>query len=369
MNDRTEHSPAPQSDEDQISIVAFANVILRHWRIILILPLSFVLASIVWSLTRERTYLASASFMPNAAESRGAAGAAALAQQFGVNLGSDRPGQSTQFYVDLLKSRTLLREAVESEYAIPLAGGRVWKGSLIDYWDIPSNGAAPGWREATRKLQSAISASAVRETGVVRLSVSSDHPVLSERIVQRLLELLNRVNLEVRQARAQDEARFVTSRLKEVQEELFAAERALQAFLRSNREFRNSPELSFEYERLQRHVTMRQEVYVSLLRSQEQTRIDAVRDVPLFTVLDQPVGTSEPAGRGATGRALFALIVGVIVAIVASFIVDFRRRNRNSSDPDYQEFRTLLRQAWIDLKHPSSWFRGGRERRTESRHV
>ena len=66
------------------------------------------------------------------------------------------------------------------------------------------------------------------------------------------------------------------------------AERAREDFLRQNRGFGNSPELMSEHDRLQRQVAMRQEVYTSLLRSQEQARIDAVRDTPLLAFIDTP---------------------------------------------------------------------------------
>ena len=36
-----------------------------------------------------------------------------------MNLPASGPGQSPQFYVDLLQSVTLLRQAVETEYEIP----------------------------------------------------------------------------------------------------------------------------------------------------------------------------------------------------------------------------------------------------------
>lgn len=154
--------------------------------------------------------------MPQVAEGGGVGGAAALAQQFGVSLGTDPPGQSPQFYVDLLRSRTLLREPVEWEYHVPNDVGRTWRGSLIQYWELEDEvGPRSPWRRATEILSDAISASVSRETGVVRLTVSSSHPALVEQIAGRLLDLLNEFNLEVRQGRALEEGRFIGGRLTE----------------------------------------------------------------------------------------------------------------------------------------------------------
>jgi uncharacterized protein involved in exopolysaccharide biosynthesis len=321
-------------------------------------PLALALVVGLRTMGQDRTYAASASFIPQAAEGRGGGGASALAQQFGISLGSERPGQSPQFYVDLLRSRTVLREAVEAEYRLPAEDGTSRRANLIQLWDIEAGGnMLPPWRQAADRLKDRISTSVVRETGLVQLTVSASHPALAEQIAERLLEILDTFNTEVRQGRAQEESRFIGGRLTAAQAELRAVENALQNFLRQNREFRNSPELTFEHDRLQRQVTMRQEVYTSLLRSQEQARIDAVRDTPLFTVVDHPAGTAEPEGRGTVLRAILAFMLGLMVAVAVAFIREATRRGRESEDPHYREFQGLARQAWDDLRHPKRWVR------------
>lgn len=207
-----------------------------------------------------------------------------------------------------------------------------------------------------------MTASVSRETGVVRLAVSSDHPVLAEAIAERLLDLLNEINLEVRQGRAQEEGRFISGRVGEAQAQLLAAETSLQGFLRQNREFGNSPELLFEHDRLQRQVVMRQEIYTSLLRSEEQARIDAVRDIPLFAVIDQPAGTAEVQGRRTVIRSAIAFVLGLMIAVVVAFVAEFTRRSRETGDPHYRELQGLAREAWSDLRHPTRWLRRGDKR-------
>src|SRR5687767_12441096 len=101
MSTSTDNTLLVPPDDDEISLVEVANTVLRNWRVVLVLPVLLALAVGARTLTQERAYEASATFMPQAAEARGIGGAAALAQQFGVNLGTDRTGQSSAFYVDL----------------------------------------------------------------------------------------------------------------------------------------------------------------------------------------------------------------------------------------------------------------------------
>jgi uncharacterized protein involved in exopolysaccharide biosynthesis len=260
--------------------------------------------------------------------------------------------------VDLLRSRTVLRDAVESEYQVPAEDGTTRRANLIELFDIgDGRSTLPPWRRAADELEDGISTSVARETGLVQLTVSAPHPALAEQIAQRLLEILETFNREVRQSRAQEEGRFIGERLTEAQAELRFVENALQEFLRQNRDFRNSPELTFEHDRLQRQVAMRQEVYTSLLRSQEEARIDAVRDTPLFTIVDHPAGTAEPQGRGTVLRAILAFMLGLVVAVAVAFTREATRRGRESEDPHYREFQGLARQAWNDLRHPKRWVR------------
>jgi hypothetical protein len=68
---------------------------------------------------------------------------------------------------------------------------------------------------------------------------------------------------------------------------------------------------------------MRQEVYTSLLRSQEQARADAVRDTPLFTVVDHTPGLRSP--RGAERCCVLAFMLGLMVAVAVAFIREATR--------------------------------------------
>lgn len=333
------------------------NAMLRNWRVIVLFPALLVVTVVTLTLLQDRRYVVSASFVPRAPDGGAQSSAAALAQQFGVSLGTDRPGQSPAFYVDLLTSRALLRQAVESQYQMPKEDG-IWMGTLIQYWEFDKEMApVPPWRKATEKLREDISASVTPETGVVDMSVVADHPLLAEEIADRLLYLLNQFNLENRRRRAEEEAEFISERLSEARTKLRSAESALETFLRQNREFRNSPELLFEHDRLQRQVAMRQEIYSSMLRSREQVRLDTLRETPLFTILDRPAGAAEPKGRNLVLRGLLAFILGLMLSIFAALLAEFIRRARETEAGEYEEFSALAREAWADLREPRRWLR------------
>jgi uncharacterized protein involved in exopolysaccharide biosynthesis len=357
-------APNAGSSDDAVSVLEIGAAMLRHWRMVLLLPLTLAIAAGIWSVTRERTYVATASLIQKGGDSRAGGGAAALAQQFGVSIGGTQSNESPMFFMDLLRSKALLRKTVEATYDIKGETGP-WRGTLIQYWHVEADGTVPAWLSATGRLRDAVQPVVNRETGVLTFTVSTTNPELSEQVAGKLLELLNDFNLEVRQGRALDEGRFIGGRASEAEKKLVAAEVALRDFLRSNRQYQSSPELVLEHDRLERTVMMRQEVYTSALRSQEQASIDAVRDTPLFTVIDPPAGSSMPMSRGTVTKAMSGFVVGLLLSLLLAVTQDLMKRRKVSANPQSEEIRRLVRQLRADLLRPSRWF-GRRQGSAES---
>ena len=89
------------------------------------------------------------------------------------------------------------------------------------------------------------------------MEVTTPWAELSRDVSRRMLELVGEFNLVTRQSRASTERAFIEDRLTEVAGELAAAEDSLEDFLRHNRRYDQSPELSFTYDRLYRQVQLR----------------------------------------------------------------------------------------------------------------
>ena len=138
----------------------------------------------------------------------------------------------------------------------------------------------------------------MQKTGVVELEVTAGNPGLAQEINQRLIDLVNEFNLRTRQSQAANERAFTERRLEEVRQELRATEDGLQSFLQRNRDYTNSPALTFQVERLQREVSMRQEVFTTLAQEFQQAKIEEVRDTPVITVVEAPSLRSVPIPGG-----------------------------------------------------------------------
>lgn len=112
----------------------------------------------------------------------------------------------------------------------------------------------------------------------------------------------------------------------------------MQAFLQANRQWENSPDLTFQHDRLDRDISLRQQVYTTLVQSFEQARIAEVRDTPVITVLQAPY----LPGRDSRRIALIGIVglgLGAMAGLVLAFIVEAVRRPA-PGDPAREDFRT-----------------------------
>lgn len=325
-------TPAPLSlaprGADSTPAEVFAEgwrLFVRHRFLVVLLPFLAAVAVVGWAASRPRTYTSSASFIasgPDASRS----GLSSIASQFGVRIPAGDVAQSPRFYADLLRSRQVLSGVVQSTYRFRDEDGRARSGTLMDVFASTGNTPALRLENAMATLDRITGVSVGAETGLVRVGVTTGDPGLSAAIVERFVELLNRFNLETRQTRASAERKFTQARVREVERELREAENRLDAFLRANRSYAGSPTLATQRERLEREVSMRQQVYTSLMQAYEQARIDEVRDTPALTLVEPPFVPARPDGRGLLRRAILGAVVGLLLGLALAAGRELRAR-------------------------------------------
>lgn len=356
---RSPYGRSGPEEIEEISLLELVNVLLRHrWKV---LGLSVVAAVAIagFTLSDAPTYTSQASFMPQAAGSGGQLSRlSGVASQFGIDVPSGGSGQSPQFYARLLISPRILQSTVQSEYSVVVDGDTV-SGSLAEVFEIKAESPARALEQATGALEGRISVDTNPETGIVELSVTTSSAALSKQIGDRLLELVNRFNLEVRQSQAAAQAKFVQERLERARRELRAAEDSLERFLERNRSFQNSPALQFEHQRLQRQVDLKQQVYSSLATRYEETEIARVRDTPVITVVTPPELPASPDPKRLRLRALLGLLLGGGMGIFWAFGAEFNRSVREEEREDYREFRSLRKETVGDLRRAGRRLLGG----------
>jgi uncharacterized protein involved in exopolysaccharide biosynthesis len=335
--------------DDEISLLGVLNVALKCRTLVLGTALTCAVITGAALLLMPRTYTSSSSFIIQTR--RLPSTVSGLAAQFGLSLPSADPSQSPAFYEDLLHSRELLAAVVDSTFVVR-KGPLEKRGTLTDLLEVRGRSPALRREAAIKRLGNLVSTSTDAKTGVVHLNAKFKHADLAEQVNRLLLDLLNRFNLITRQSQASAERKFTEHRLEQVRSDLNQAEDVLRSFNQRNREIRNSPELSLQQDRLNREVSLRQQVYSTLAQAYEQAKIEEVRDTPALTVLQTPEIPVKPDSRYIIYLVLGALILGAIVGLLIAMAREALRDAKRLGGAELEEFEQLRRATLEDLRHP-----------------
>ena len=316
---------------------------------ILLLSLIFGFYAGFKSVTSAKGYTTEAQFMPKGA--RGQGGLSGLAAQLGVSVGSGDATQSPQFYIDLMETKGLLWPIAQKQYTVTTDSGAV-SGDLLKLYHIKRDRPVVMKVKVIEALQRQIKATMSPKTGVITLTVATGNPDLSVQIARNVLDQVNVYNLTNRQKQAAAERSFAERQVGEKRAELRQSESELENFLESNRQYRQSPQLMLEYNRLQREVDRRNLIYSSLLSAYETARIEEVKDLPVITVIEPPEMPIGPDRRGGARKTLIGLLVGLVLGCLIAFARDRMARNREAQTDEFLEYAELKREAIGDLTHP-----------------
>lgn len=340
-----QHEPRPAT----ISAVSMFNVVLRYRVMILFLSLLFGFWAGFKSVTSGKSYTAQSQFMPKGA--RGQSQLSGIAAQFGVQLGGGDAMQSPQFYVDLMETKGLLLPVAQKQYSIHTDSG-VISGDLLKLYNIKPDRRVVMNVKVVEALARQIKSEVAPKTGVITLTVATGNPELSLQVARNVLDQVNVSNLATRQRQATAERSFAERQVGEKRAELRQAEAELASFLESNRLYRQSPQLTLEYNRLQREVDRRNLVYSSLLSAYETARIEEVKDLPVITVIEPPDLPIVADRRGGVRKTAIGLLIGLILGCLIAFARDRMARNREAQTDEFLEYAALKREAIGDLTHP-----------------
>ncbi|MDH3206894.1 MAG: Wzz/FepE/Etk N-terminal domain-containing protein [Gemmatimonadota bacterium] len=326
--------------DDEISLWEVLAVLLRRRGTIALAIFVCVGLAVAYTLLRPDTFTTQASFQPQGSEAS-ASQLLALAGQFGVNVPGGGDELSPAFYAELLASREILHRVAARSYLVESRG----TVPLIDLLEIEEDTEPLRVEEAIGRLRDDIVSIATgRETGILTIEVTTEWPELSTAIAERLLDEIQVFNLETRRSQAAAERVFIEARVDSARVALITAEDAMQVFLQANRRYEDSPELTFQAERLQREIARQQQVYTGLVQSFEEARIAEVRDTPVITVLQSPYLPPGPDDRSLLLGIALGLVLGGMAGVVLAFLVEAVRRPA-PGDPAREDFQ----RAWDAL--------------------
>lgn len=313
-------------------------------RLLLGIPLSIAVLAAVIVLLLPRLYRSEGSFLVE--ETSGAALPSAVMGLIGrLNGGSLSPGESPDFYVQLLTSRPILDSLLHTR---PQAAcGESGHPTVLERLSAGGSTPAESLFYGRQVLSKRVNASSDLRTGIVSVTVEAECPALARELLGDLLAGVNHFDVSERQSRGKLRREFAQARLSDAEAELRSAEDALQGFMLRNRQW-DAPQLRFEYDRLQRQVAISDDLMRTLRREYETARLDEINSSPAITVVAPPSMPVEPSRPKRRLIVMVMAVLGVILGFTTAILRTLTAPLPEMASPELQ--RLHARFAWLRLR-------------------
>jgi len=299
---------------------SFVLPILRYKKMSYVIVATTMIVTLTYCLLLPNNYTSVATILPSGgndelSELRDLAGGS-LAE---LGLGSlmQASENSSALYPKVLTSRLLSERILSNRFEFSFKGDPK-SLTLFEYID------AANIDLALRELNEIVAVNLDRRTGHITLAVTTKYPELSSSIVKDYLRLLDDYNINYRQSKARENEKFISKRENEASSDLIIAENNIEEFQNINRNYMSAtdPELQKELARLQREVTVKETIYLTLVKKHELAKLEAAKDVPIVQVLDNG---ATPLIKSSPRRSMYllaALLGSLLVSIFLSLWFD-----------------------------------------------
>jgi hypothetical protein len=399
--------------EDEITLTELLVTLSRGRGLIVLSVVGIGLLGAVYSLSVPSEYTSESKVIREAGEGGGGGGLpggiGGIAQGFGIDLGGGSVGLTPGSYPEIATSREVRLAVARDTFYFPSTGRRT---TFVDHVNQPPTtldqvlrytvylpwtlkgalgslvgggekrpveaGSVVGTdsteqeliypteeeEEAIQVLSDMVSASVAESGalegggGLMTVSVSSNSPVLSARLNERLVDHLRSRVRELRTRNTRQNLQFVEGRFEEAKRELDAAEDRLVQFLERNKGVLaggRKPQLESRRERLQREVGFKEQLYSQLQKQVTQARLKLQKEQPVVTVAEQPTPPAKASAPNRTLNVVLALFLGGLFGVGGTFLRSAIRSQEGGEEGKKQIQE--IKEAW----KPSGIISGVRE--------
>ena len=327
------YPPYPYAEEeDSISLREIINILLKHWKMLIIIPtITCIYAIYHVQFVAQPVYVATAKIVPSAGGSS-TSNMRGLAAQFGVSIPGGEEGSITSSWVypELIKSRTLARAVLKRNFDTEKFGEDQSLLKILTYSeDEPTSDLDRLEQNGVNTLLGMINVSKDPESSILTLEVSASEPQFSADIATAVIEELDRYQQKFKSTRVSEKRQFIEGRIEEVQIDLEKAEDALKQFRYRNRQIQNSPSLLLEQERLAREVQVIIGVFQTLKQENELAKIQEVEETPVVHILDPPEAPLERSSPKKKQSVILAGLLGIGLGVGLVFVREYWKNSEN----------------------------------------
>lgn len=279
--------------------------ILKNKKINIIIFSLLLIASVIISFfTFPKEYTATVSVLPAASSAQGgiASKLGSLGKLAGINFGGMQ-GQTQDMLKGILQSRLLLEQILNISFNFEDQGKNL-NLTLLDFFKIEGESRLDINEKALKKMsEEVISISIDKDNEILRLSVTTENAFLSALVADEMVKILNEIVKTDVQKEYRQKLDYLNTRLAEIQDSMYIAEKALKKFLETNLD-PTSPAFQMEQMRLKRSLEIQSELYIEFRKQLEIFIADNMINMADIKILDK----AEPPFRKSRPKRLLLLI-------------------------------------------------------------
>lgn len=325
-------------DENSINLVELATALLKRKKLIARTVFGVMVITAIVVLLIPNQYRSTASILPSGPVDK----MSELKMLAGFNQNSNMGENSSLLFPSILLSQTVLDGVLEKTYNLS-HDDREISLTLQDYFELDNPD------KLRNSLYEIVSVVMDKKTAVVGLSLQTKYPELSQQILKEFLAQLENYNLHTRRSRARENAQYLATQLGNTRLEMTAIEDSLESFQQVNLDWAGStdPATLKEIGRLKREVELKSQTYMYLTREYETARFDALKNVPIVRILDQP---TLPTIKSGPFRTIIVLLSGIVtlIGMISAFVIieGFIRKGSGPEKESIHDLRTDLVEAF-----------------------
>ena len=251
MNEQPYTNPSIEAgDEDEINLLELVRVVVRRKMLIIKMCSVAMVLSVCLSLLMKDIYTATSSFYPPPRETASGAFASLIAQTGVIQSALGGSGGSTDLYMAIIKSRTVL-------------------DAVIKRLDLQRTESKVLSLAATRKATAAAVKFTAGKDGIVTVDANSRDPQKAAILANTFVDEMSRRSVQLYVAKAGSERYFMEKRMEVVKVELKKAEDALKDFQEKHKSIKIDSQASVAIEGIARIKAeiVSKEVQLAALRS------------------------------------------------------------------------------------------------------
>jgi len=289
--------------DDEIDLREYLSVIVKRWKTIVLIIIVLTVGSYIFSKTQKPVFEAKTTvLLRSSGSSSGSSQLAALAGMAGINLSGSGSGNLGDL-TELMKSR-----AVAKKVLIDLN-----LRSRIKGWDNPK----------LTDNDLAISVSGMlkpsKMTGnILEIKAEAGTPELAADIANGYVAAISYYWNELNATEAQKKLQYIESELPRVEQELKNSENKLKLVPRSFGGLSLSGQSG-----IQRDYDIYSSVYSMLKKEHESTKLDASKELPPFSIVDQALVPKHRSKPNTKLNIVIGFVLGVFVGIFIAFFQEY----------------------------------------------